>query len=312
MLPRKNKTPLKPTLAWILLAGFCSTGLPMQTLVGHSGTAIAQTLFQANPEASDPENRVDVTFITEESRISESGETLWIGVHMEIQDGWHVYWRNPGDSGLPTRINWEANELLDPGDIHWPYPSRFDEDGVTTYGYSDNVTLLVPAHIRESTDRTTAQLISADLNWLVCKDICLPESAQLMLETDSDGSLLSFSESARGKIKDSKSRLPESSESWSAAASLENGTFKLTVISRDENANIPDPETIYFFPYKQGVIEHTSPQRTTRSADGLEIEMQASRYLGSEISELQGLLYSEDGWLGDRMLNALEITFPVN
>src|SRR6476646_5612198 len=64
------------------------------------------------------------------------GKTLWVDLHLDIAPGWHTYWRNPGDSGLPTEISWKLPSGFSAGEIAWPVPQRFVENAIGNYGYS--------------------------------------------------------------------------------------------------------------------------------------------------------------------------------
>ncbi len=287
-------------------------------------------LAMATALAGNASNRVSVTLVPEVAGLaaidSKTG-TLWLGVDMNIKEGWHVYWRNPGDSGLPTTIRWDEHEFLTPGEIHWPRPARFDEDGITTYGYSDRVVLLVPVSVSideseafmRAAESNTAEkdqkhTLSAHMNWLVCKDICLSESTHLSLETDRGGNFSGYSKTAAGMIGQSRNLVPENVSDWQAKAQLASGRFKITLVPVSQKALLPDSDDIYFYPHEQGVIEHTAPQIVTANSDHLTLEVEVSRYIRSAPDEITGVLSSgESGnsWVRDRDIPAIKITFPV-
>ncbi len=97
--------------------------------------------------------------------------------------GWHTYWKNPGDAGLPTRIEWQLPEGWSAGDIEWPAPRRIaNGGGFASYGYEGELVLPVMVFTpRDWNGRTPVQL-SARVSWLACRETCIPESAQLSLE----------------------------------------------------------------------------------------------------------------------------------
>src|SRR4029077_19533605 len=87
------------------------------------------------------------------------GTTLWVDLHLDIAPGWHTYWRNPGDSGLPTEIAWTLPAGFTAGDIVWPVPEHFVVSGLGNYGYRDAVDLLVPIAVsRDVEPSSTAKL----------------------------------------------------------------------------------------------------------------------------------------------------------
>src|SRR4051794_37415428 len=71
------------------------------------------------------------------------GEPFWVGLRQTIRPKWHTYWKNPGDSGLPTEIKWTLPEGVTAEPIVWPTPHLFDIGGIVNYGYQDETMLLV-------------------------------------------------------------------------------------------------------------------------------------------------------------------------
>ena len=109
------------------------------------------------------------------------GKPFEVGVLLEMEPRWHTYWEYPGDAGLPTSISWTLPEGFVAGPIQWPLPHRVLEPGdIEVYAYKDKVLLLTaivpPAQIAEATVSLRAQV-----DWLVCAEICIPGSADLEL-----------------------------------------------------------------------------------------------------------------------------------
>src|SRR5260221_3825875 len=97
------------------------------------------------------------------------GEPFWVGLRQTIRPKWHTYWKNPGESGLPTEIRWTLPPGMKADPIVWPAPHRFDIGGVINYGFQDEAVLLgritPPADLRGSSLELAAQA-----DWLVCAD----------------------------------------------------------------------------------------------------------------------------------------------
>ncbi|MFM9889737.1 MAG: protein-disulfide reductase DsbD family protein [Rickettsiales bacterium] len=104
------------------------------------------------------------------------GKTAYAGVHFTMPEGWHIYWQNPGDSGVATTLNWTLPDGVSAGDIAWPAPERVEVSGLVNYAYSHEVTLAVPL---TATKEGISGPISVKAVWLVCRDVCIPESATL-------------------------------------------------------------------------------------------------------------------------------------
>jgi len=113
------------------------------------------------------------------------GKTVWVGLQLTHKPQWHTYWKNAGDSGLPTRLQWALPEGVSAGEIQWPLPEKIAIGNLANYGYEDTVLLPVPltidARFQPSllSDTLTVKL---DATWLVCKTECIPEEGQFTLQ----------------------------------------------------------------------------------------------------------------------------------
>jgi thiol:disulfide interchange protein DsbD len=110
------------------------------------------------------------------------GTGFTLGVRFVMKPDWHIYWHNPGESGLATSIAFELPESLTAGPILWPAPMRFDQPGdILGYGYSDSVLLAAKVMVKSDISEIDALPIRAKARWLSCKDVCIPGSAELEL-----------------------------------------------------------------------------------------------------------------------------------
>ena len=107
------------------------------------------------------------------------GETR-IGVRFTIEEGWHIYANDPGDAGLPTKVNWSVPAWASAGPLAWPPPERFIEAGrIHVFGYQRRVVLFSALSV---TDQAGGELpIRAAVEWLACKELCVPGSAELAM-----------------------------------------------------------------------------------------------------------------------------------
>src|SRR6185436_12134748 len=104
------------------------------------------------------------------------GEPFWVALRQTIRPNWHTYWKNPGDSGLPTEIEWTLPAGAKAEPIVWPVPKLANLGGVINYGYADDVLLLV--RVTPPADATGSFVLAASANWLVCDDVCIPEEGK--------------------------------------------------------------------------------------------------------------------------------------
>src|SRR5438477_5347623 len=96
------------------------------------------------------------------------GGTLWVDLHLDIAPGWHTYWRNPGDSGLPTEIAWELPAGFSASEAAWPTPERFVVGAIGNYGYQGTADLLVPITAPADLKPGDTVHLAANAHWLVC------------------------------------------------------------------------------------------------------------------------------------------------
>ena len=107
------------------------------------------------------------------------GAALNLGLQFELEPGWKIYWRSPGEAGYPPVVDWSASENLAEARIAWPVPHRFSLFGFETFGYSDAVVLPIDARA----ERPDAPVrIRAAVTYLACSEICIPREAELALD----------------------------------------------------------------------------------------------------------------------------------
>ncbi|MBM3398034.1 MAG: protein-disulfide reductase, partial [Betaproteobacteria bacterium] len=117
----------------------------------------------------------------------QAGQTFWLGLQIEHQPDWHTYWQNPGDSGLPTRLQWQLPAGLQAGDIAWPLPKKFPIGTLANYGYEGRVLLPVPVTVGADFrfPSTGALALALQAEWLVCRQECIPQEGRFNLSLPS-------------------------------------------------------------------------------------------------------------------------------
>src|SRR5437764_12318266 len=114
---------------------------------------------------------------------SRSGAVLLGGIAFQLQPGWHTYWRNPGDSGVPPRFDFSRSDNVETVTVLWPAPMKFDDGaGGTTLGYVRQVVLPLRI-VAKNTDRPVT--LRADINYAVCEKLCIPVEASAELAFNS-------------------------------------------------------------------------------------------------------------------------------
>ena len=154
--------PTLPSLLVPLLAAF---------LLTLATAGLAQPVRTPNVEAE---------LIAERAALVP-GRANTVALRLKIRDRWHTYWQNPGDSGLPTTLEWKLPEGMRAGPIQWPAPKALAAGPLVNYGYDGEVLHLVDIDVPASLSASSPVTLSARADWLVCEDVCIPEGADLAL-----------------------------------------------------------------------------------------------------------------------------------
>ena len=188
-----------------------------------------------------------------------AGKPLWLGLKIEHKPHWHTYWKNPGDSGLPTRLEWQLPAGVSAGEIEWPTPSKLPLGPLMNYGYEG--TLLLPVAIAVPADfKGEALDVKLYAEWLVCKDVCIPESGDFTLRLPA----MAATAAHAALFHATRARMPQPAAGSSASATLDGHTLVVQV------TGLPaawQGKTLAFFPETTGVINNAvKPQASW--ADG--------------------------------------------
>lgn len=114
----------------------------------------------------------------------EPGKPVWLGLQLAHQPEWHTYWKNSGDSGLPTQLQWTLPAGVVAGEIAWPVPTKFPIGSLANYGYHNTVLLPVPLTITPDfkPSRTGDLPVKLKAQWLICRQECVPEEGEFLLK----------------------------------------------------------------------------------------------------------------------------------
>ena len=111
----------------------------------------------------------------------QAGQMLWLGLQLQHAPDWHTYWKNPGDSGLPTQLEWQLPEGWQARDIQWPLPHKLKAATLTNYGFEGTTLLVVPVQVGSNWQASPNVDIRLHANWLVCRLECIPQEGDFNL-----------------------------------------------------------------------------------------------------------------------------------
>ncbi len=211
------------------------------------------------------------------------------GLYFKLEPGWHVYWLNPGDSGEPPRITWTLPKGIRVGPLEFPAPQRLPLGPLMDYGYENEV--LFPLSVSSGGGLKPGSTVTLDarVNWLVCREVCIPGKAELKKELDVLSAAPSDISLYDGPDHDLwlrlGNRLPEPLPSSDTAAFQPTATgFRLAVSTgrRETQAE--------FFPEDQNIVDNPAPQAVTPTATGLILDLKKDASLTANPTQLKGVL----------------------
>lgn len=163
-----------------LLPTSASAQIELRTGAGAGRPALSSP---AAPPSSISTPRVRAELLALAPQGVGPGQPLWLGLQITHQPDWHTYWKNPGDSGLPTQLSWQLPAGLSAGEIAWPVPHKIRIGALANLGYEGTVLLPVPVTVAPGwTSASGTVPIRLKAQWLVCRQECIPEEAELGLD----------------------------------------------------------------------------------------------------------------------------------
>lgn len=219
------------------------------------------------------------------------GQTFQIALKTELDEKWHTYWRNPGDSGEPVQISWVLPESLSAGEIVWPLPYPIPTGPIINYGFEGAPLFPVDFTVAETAAIGSVIEVQADVYYLVCKDICIPEDGTLRLVLQVTGE----AELNDGNAAEIAQALNTAPSEIDARGSMQATDTTLSI----QLADLPkgDFSDSYFFPYDNTLLVHSDPQTVSVGPDGIQIDTTPSFGWGEGFdTPQQGVLaFKQDG-----------------
>jgi thiol:disulfide interchange protein DsbD len=184
------------------------------------------------------------------------GATTTVALRLRIADHWHTYWRNPGETGLPTTLDWKLPPGYLPGAIEWPAPRLLPVGPLKNYGYEGEVLHLVPLTVPATATPGEKVTLAARADWLVCRDTCIPEGADLTLALPVAAT--AGPDPKWGKaIAATRAALPQPLAGWQASLQGHGPTMALSLAPP---AGATDPGEVWVFPDEEGRVEPSAPR----------------------------------------------------
>ena len=237
------------------------------------------------------------------------GKTTTVALRLKMAEGWHTYWQNPGDSGLPTTLAWTLPAGVAAGPILWPVPHALPSGPLVNFGYDGEVLLLSEVTIPRDASLGDVLALRAKAEWLVCRETCIPEEAQLELELPVAGRSDAYPQWGKA-IAGTRDALARQVPGWLFAARGD-GQQVLLTLTGPAGAGLPDG--VQFFPYQEGHIEPSGKQSFVRDPNGtFVLTLPVANQLAPDFKRVAGVITATNGFAsGGALVKAMTFDVPL-
>jgi len=212
------------------------------------------------------------------------------GLYFKLDPGWHIYWKNAGDSGEPPHAKWTLPNGITASDLEFPPPKRLPLGPLMDFGYENEVLFPFHFNVADSAKRGPATL-HAKVDWLVCQNVCIPGKAELEVKRDvvPQATPATTGEPDAGLWERWGNSIPKPLAGATAVFQSTPEGFRLRFEAgrRESKAE--------FFPADQNILDNPSPQKVTPTAKGLVLELKKDANLAATPTELKGVLELSGG-----------------
>ncbi len=219
----------------------------------------------------------------------QPGSSFDVALKLTPGEGWHVYWKNPGDVGLPTTLDWQLPEGLQGGELEFPAPTRFVDGSFVSYGYDAPVLLLSTLTASGKLEPGGQLRAEARAAWTVCReDRCIPGKADLSLELPVMAMQAISNEAWSEQIDAARRSFPSAGEKdWSATAEVYDDFVQVSL--RPPESLGASLSELQVYPLARGLVDDDVPARSRPGGAGLLVSL--ARQTDSEVPESTRLLF---------------------
>lgn len=298
-------------LAYRLIIGIAFLSVPFLYSEGPSQVNqlhSSQYEFEIDESLTDHSADPVKAVLVSEVNSFKVGQPFWVAINLSMDDHWHVYWKNPGDSGMPVSVEWKLPEGFKADAPEWSYPQRIDNEGFVGFGYEKAVTFLVRITPPQSLSKADKYPLKATIKYLVCSDsACLPGENTVDLTLSSNVEQPTVNAAQAEMFAKARDLLPKTA--WNFKAQRMNDLIQLAVES-------PTPlsgkmVSGYFCPEKGQSIDYHKSLAISEGENGsYSIALKETDDL-SKSNALKGVLVLTTQKDGQPSVYALDINTPV-
>ena len=219
------------------------------------------------------------------------GQSFDLAVRFDLEEHWHIYWKNPGASGLSTTIDWVLPESIEAGEVRWPAPERIQLGGLMNYGYEEEAVFIVTLQAPEDLKLGSDLAITANLFWLICKETCLPGEAALDLVLPVASKAEPSAEATA--FAEARNRQARAAHPWVTTAYLEEEALVVVIEGEALAADF------YLYVDSEGLVDPSAEQvRSTPAPNRAELRLALDApFFENQPLGISGVLQSgNDSW----------------
>ena len=221
------------------------------------------------------------------------GEKNVIGLSIKHAPHWHTYWKNPGDSGYPTKITWDVPSGYGVGEFDWPTPKRLATGPIVNFGYEGDVLLPVTISVPLAAKVGESVTLKGKAEWLVCKDVCIPEEGDVSVTLQVATSNAASANSA--KFVAARAAMPGDASAWKATLYAAANPARDAWLDLVAPAGAASLTALDVFPVTEQVND-PSVQQVYRTAQGYAVKLKLVD--GVKLPERMPIVLAASGSVG--------------
>jgi thiol:disulfide interchange protein len=265
--------------------------------------------LSATPEVTP---HVKVELIQEEETV-QSGHPFWVAVRLNLEEGWHVYWKNPGDAGIPLKVEWELPASLKVGPLQWPFPEKFTMDQMVGFGYDKEVILLTQVTPASPLNLGETLNLKAHVKWLVCSEsTCQPGSSSVSLPLAVTSDLPQLRKDVADLFERARAKIPQTHVEVKTLR--RQSIVQLEVPQETPNQQKETVRGAYFFPEEKNVIDHSvdpTVSISTTHTNRYLVNLKGEDEIGAQSQVLKGVLVLHTQVGAQESFQAIDVESPI-
>ncbi len=224
------------------------------------------------------------------------GEPFYVGWLIRRDDGWHTYWKHPGDVGVPPFLEWKLPKGYSAGELRFPPPERIKMATVSAHGHKGETLFLAqitpPANLKTGVKARLA----AKASWLTCSKQCCPGFLDLSLTLPVEARAR-FSVLEQKRFAAARATWPQALVGWKVRA-IDCGQSLELLLSPPQGRRVSSPPGDLYFFGEGNLVRSDRPQRVSLAGGLLRIHLVRAEWAPADATTLAGLVYAEEGWNG--------------